>query len=123
MSLTTTTTTTLAPPPSSTAAPPNVDDGMSGGTAFCLLFMFVCLVYFGGGIVIRKFLRGAEGPEMIPHYEFWKDVPNLIRVLIYVILYNLLLQREQLLISCINFQDGIMFTINGCQPEMTYERI
>lgn len=78
--------TTLAPPPSSTAAPPFVDDGMSGGTAFCLLFSFVCLVYFGGGMAIRKFLRGAEGVEMIPHYEFWREVPDLIRVLTRVFL-------------------------------------
>jgi len=86
--------TTAAPAPS----PKVVDEGMSGGTAFCLFFFIVCCVYFGGGILVRKFARGAEGNEMLPHYEFWSDLPNLIR-------------------------DGVMFTLNGCQPELTYERI
>lgn len=67
----------------STPIPPVVDEGMSGGTAFCLFFFFICFVYFGGGIIVRKFLRGAEGPEIIPHYEFWNDIPNLVKVLLY----------------------------------------
>ncbi len=58
----------------------NYDDGYSGGTTFCILFFITCLAYFGGGILIRKVLRGAEGREMIPHVDFWSDLPFLIRV-------------------------------------------
>jgi cation-dependent mannose-6-phosphate receptor len=85
-------------PSITTLAPEVIDTGYSGGTVFCILFFTACLLYFGGGIIVRKFLRGAEGQEMVPHYEFWSDLPNLIR-------------------------DGIVFTLNGCQPELTYERI
>ena len=56
------------------------DDGLSGGSVFCLLFFSGLALYFGGGMAIRKFVRGAEGQEMIPHYDFWVDLPNLIKV-------------------------------------------
>jgi hypothetical protein len=65
-----------------------IDEGYSGGSTFCLLFFFTMLVYFGGGIVVRKFIRGAEGPEIIPHYDFWNDLPNLIRVTKLTIIKN-----------------------------------
>jgi len=56
------------------------DEGMSSGSVFCVIFFSACLVYFGGGILVRKFMRGAEGYEMIPHFEFWNGLPSLIRV-------------------------------------------
>ena len=28
-----------------------------------------------------KFLRGAEGKELIPNYNFWVDLPFLIKVM------------------------------------------
>jgi len=71
---------------------------MSGGTIFCVLFFVSCLIYFVGGVVLRKFMRGAEGLEIFPHYEFWTGLPSLIT-------------------------DGVLFTLNGCKPEVSYERI
>ena len=41
--------------------------------------MFTTL-YFVGGAVTLKLLRGAEGREMIPNYDFWVDLPNLVSV-------------------------------------------
>jgi len=70
----------------------------SPGTTFLIFFFFTCICYFGGGVLLRKLLRGAEGFEVIPHYDFWKDLPALV-------------------------MDGVMFTLKGCQPEVLYERI
>lgn len=53
---------------------------MGSGTTFDIVFFTLIGIYFVGGMVIRKFLRGAEGYEMIPHNEFWADLPFLIRV-------------------------------------------
>ena len=41
--------------------------------------MFV-VIYVVGGILVMRFVRGARGVEMIPHYTFWSDFPLLIRV-------------------------------------------
>ena len=66
---------------STTIAPDIIyDDGLSGGSVFCLLFFTGLALYFGGGMALRKFMRGADGQEMIPHYEFWADLPYLIKV-------------------------------------------
>jgi cation-dependent mannose-6-phosphate receptor len=81
-----------------TVAPIVFDEGMSGGSVFTLLFFTALAIYFGGGILLRRFMRGAEGVEQIPHYAFWADLPNLIK-------------------------EGIQFTLNGCEPVITYERI
>lgn len=56
------------------------DDGLSIGTIFDLFFFIGGFIYFIGGMLVRKYFRGAEGKEMIPHYEFWSDLPLLIRV-------------------------------------------
>jgi hypothetical protein len=54
--------------------------GLSLGSVFDILFFSAGSIYLFGGILIRKFMRGAEGKELIPHYEFWSEIPILIRV-------------------------------------------
>lgn len=50
-----------------------------GSTLVILLFVFSGL-YFIGGAIALKFLRGATGWELLPNHEFWCDLPSLIRV-------------------------------------------
>ena len=44
-------------------------------------FFVLVFVYLICGILIKKFKMGAEGlTEMVPNYEFWADIPSLIKV-------------------------------------------
>ena len=44
-------------------------------------FFVLAFVYLFCGILFRKFKMGAEGlTEMVPNYEFWADIPSLIKV-------------------------------------------
>ena len=44
-------------------------------------FFVLAFVYLICGILIKKFKMGAEGlTEMIPNYDFWADIPCLIKV-------------------------------------------
>jgi len=54
--------------------------GLSGGSILVILFFIFTGVYFIGGIVTLKLLRGATGWEMLPNHEFWCDLPALVRV-------------------------------------------
>jgi hypothetical protein len=55
-------------------------EGLSTGSVLVILFFVFTTLYFVGGAVALKLLRGAEGREMIPNYDFWVDLPNLVRV-------------------------------------------
>jgi len=54
--------------------------GLSGGSILVILFFTFAGIYFVGGIVTLKLLRGATGWEMLPNHEFWCDLPALVRV-------------------------------------------
>ncbi|XP_018917005.2 uncharacterized protein [Bemisia tabaci] len=54
----------------------------SGYGFFSSLLMVILLgftIYFVGGAILLKFLRGADGLEMIPNYEFWQNFPQLCK--------------------------------------------
>ncbi|XP_011881291.1 PREDICTED: cation-dependent mannose-6-phosphate receptor-like [Vollenhovia emeryi] len=73
------------------------EKGLSTGSVLVILF-FVCAgLYFIGGIVALKTLRGATGWEMVPNHEFWCKLPSLVR-------------------------DGVVFTFSCCRAD-SYERI
>ena len=38
------------------------------------------ILYLVIGILFLKFVRGSEGKEVIPNFEFWKDFPLLVKV-------------------------------------------
>jgi hypothetical protein len=62
----------------------NSNKGLSTGSVLVIVFFVFTILYFVGGAVALKFLRGAQGREMIPNYDFWVDLPNLVRVSIYI---------------------------------------
>ncbi|KYQ56813.1 Cation-dependent mannose-6-phosphate receptor [Trachymyrmex zeteki] len=71
--------------------------GLSTGSLLVILFFVSVGVYFIGGIIVLKALRGATGWEMVPNHDFWCKLPSLVR-------------------------DGVVFTFNCCRAD-SYERI
>ncbi|XP_034935754.1 uncharacterized protein [Chelonus insularis] len=71
--------------------------GLSTGSVLVILFLVFSSLYFIGGAMALKFFRGAVGWELIPNYDFWSDLPVLVR-------------------------DGVTFTLSGCTA-VSYERI
>lgn len=53
---------------------------ITGVGAFFLIITVMIAIYFFGGILVLKFIRGAKGVEMIPNHEFWCRVVNLVKV-------------------------------------------
>ncbi|CAL1530934.1 unnamed protein product [Lymnaea stagnalis] len=80
------------------APAPSSGGGLSVGSVLVILFFVILLIYLIGGLLFLKFVRKAEGSEVIPNIEFWKDFPSLVK-------------------------DGIMFTFRGCKADTTYEKI
>lgn len=72
-------------------------EGMSGGAVFFILLLVFAGIYFIGGALALKFLRGATGWEMLPNHEFWCTLGK-------------------------QFKIGCMFLCNGCKED-SYERI
>ncbi|XP_063988590.1 uncharacterized protein LOC135168395 [Diachasmimorpha longicaudata] len=70
---------------------------LSTGSVLVILFFVFAGVYFIGGALILIYCRGAVGREIIPNYDFWADLPALVR-------------------------DGVTFTLSGCSA-VSYERI
>lgn len=56
------------------------EGGLSTGSVLIIVVLVLTLLYFGGGMLTLKLLRGAEGKEMIPNIDFWMDLPYLVRV-------------------------------------------
>ncbi|XP_066601193.1 uncharacterized protein [Prorops nasuta] len=71
--------------------------GLSFGSVFLIMILVICGLYFIGGALVLKFIRGATGWEMLPNHEFWLKLPMYIK-------------------------DGGTFIINCCRTD-SYERI
>lgn len=74
-----------------------LEKGLSVGSLLLIYFFVFSGIYFIGGAIGLKFLRGATGWEMIPNHKFWLDLPSLI-------------------------SEGVAFTFNCCRV-VSYERI
>ncbi|KAI9319308.1 autophagy-related protein 27 [Dichotomocladium elegans] len=72
------------PPPSS---PPDENKGeekkgMSGISVFFTLVFVLLGIYFVGGAIYNFKMYNARGLDLIPHRDFWLDLPYLIKDLI-----------------------------------------
>jgi cation-dependent mannose-6-phosphate receptor len=57
------------------------DDGtLSAGATFLVIFGSLFAAYLFGGMAIMKFVKGAQGVEIIPNYGFWSSLPSLVKV-------------------------------------------
>ncbi|KAL6261207.1 hypothetical protein P5V15_008732 [Pogonomyrmex californicus] len=88
---------TLRSPYGCKIIPKSETKGLSTGSVLVILFFTFAGLYFFGGIIILKTLRGATGWEMIPNLDFWSTLPSLVK-------------------------DGVIFVF-GCCRGNTYERI
>jgi Autophagy-related protein 27 len=53
--------------------------GISAGSVILIVLLCVVFLYFVGGAVFMKFVRKAEGLEIVPHIEFWTSLPGLVK--------------------------------------------
>ncbi|KAH3818849.1 hypothetical protein DPMN_120576 [Dreissena polymorpha] len=44
-----------------------------------LTFACLLLIYIIGGVSFMKFVRRAEGKELLPNYGFWSNLPGYIK--------------------------------------------
>lgn len=62
----------------------------STGTVLLIMLFVVSVSYFLIGATVNAFYIGARGVEIIPHVDFWRELPSLVR-------------------------DGAQFLQNGCR--------
>ncbi|XP_006819098.1 uncharacterized protein LOC102807910 [Saccoglossus kowalevskii] len=53
--------------------------GLSAGSVLCIIAVVLVVVYLIGGILFNKFIRHAEGSDVIPNKQFWAALPALIK--------------------------------------------
>lgn len=58
---------------------------LSSGSVLVIMVLVFGSLYFFGGMAVLKFIRGASGVEIIPHYEFWSDLPFLVKVILILV--------------------------------------
>lgn len=74
-------TTQESKPPPNTTHPDEDNKKSSGGSSlrwFFFLFLFCFAVYFALGAYYNYNNYGASGWDLIPHRDFWRDVPHLL---------------------------------------------
>lgn len=81
------------------------------GKVLLILFFLGTFTYFLIGSIVRFMYLGARGVEVIPNLDFWKDLPGLVRVRLWI---SWLLLH---LIHLFHSQDGALFLRNGCRVE------
>ncbi|XP_066302917.1 uncharacterized protein [Branchiostoma lanceolatum] len=65
--------------PGAAAGCADMGAGISGGTIFLIALISVIVVYFVGGMIVMKFVKGAQGLEIIPNSGFWSSLPGYIK--------------------------------------------
>eukprot|EP01060_Flectonema_neradi_P030088 TRINITY_DN42_c1_g1_i5.p1 TRINITY_DN42_c1_g1~~TRINITY_DN42_c1_g1_i5.p1 ORF type:complete len:187 (+),score=39.22 TRINITY_DN42_c1_g1_i5:52-612(+) len=64
------------PPP---GPPSKSDDGITGGGVFLIIFFVGGFLYFAIGAAFMFKVKGERGVNVIPHVNFWKDLPTLMK--------------------------------------------
>lgn len=83
--------------------------GLSIGTKLIIILFVFLTTYFVLGALLLRFVRGARGIEIIPNFEFWRDLPYLVRV------RSILFHQLKFVYKIFVFQDGIIFLLSGCK--------
>eukprot|EP00756_Hemistasia_phaeocysticola_P032058 Hpha_TRINITY_DN16389_c1_g5::TRINITY_DN16389_c1_g5_i1::g.60055::m.60055 len=55
------------------------DSGCGGGCAFLIIFFVGGFVYLAAGAAFGYIKQEKRGVEMVPHLDFWKDFPYLVK--------------------------------------------
>lgn len=56
-----------------------VSSGVSRGWVLVLVILITGFLYLAGGIAYKRTKFGMHGAEAIPHVDFWRDVPTLMK--------------------------------------------
>jgi len=51
---------------------------ISFGSVNIIIFFVIMSLYFVGGFLYMKLVKGRTGGEAVPHVEFWSDLPDLV---------------------------------------------
>lgn len=70
---------TIAPSDSSSVNIPDENPGLSLGSKLLIAFFSLLLAYAIIGTLFNKYVRHKEGKEVFPNYEFWIDLPVLVK--------------------------------------------
>jgi hypothetical protein len=65
-------------PPNGNPAPEE-SSSCGGGCAFLIIFFVGGALYVAGTVAFYYVREGKRGSELVPHKEFWKDLPFLVR--------------------------------------------
>lgn len=60
--------------------PHHVPEGLGTGAIISIIILVTFFCYFVLGAGVNYFIMGARGAEICPHYEFWSNLPSLVRV-------------------------------------------
>jgi len=61
------------------ACPTKSSSKLSGGSILLIMVFVLVVVYFAAGAVFMKFIRHAEGIEIVPNVHFWTAIPGLTK--------------------------------------------
>ncbi|CAL1534096.1 unnamed protein product [Lymnaea stagnalis] len=56
-----------------------IEVSISVGSVLVIVFFVLLIVYLIAGIIFQKFVRKAEGKEILPNFSFWSGFPSLVR--------------------------------------------
>lgn len=56
-----------------------VASGLSIGSVLCIIFFVSVFLYIAIGMLVKHKKYEAQGVDMIPNIDFWRDVPALIK--------------------------------------------
>ncbi|KAI8481828.1 hypothetical protein Bbelb_404330 [Branchiostoma belcheri] len=62
------------------AGPGCAGGGLSGGSVFLIICVVLVAVYVIAGAIFMKFVKGAQGSEVIPNIAFWKSLPGYVKI-------------------------------------------
>ncbi|XP_019623690.1 PREDICTED: uncharacterized protein LOC109469593 [Branchiostoma belcheri] len=80
------------------AGPGCAGGGLSGGSVFLIILVVLAAVYVIAGAIFMKFVKGAQGSEVIPNIAFWKSLPGYVK-------------------------DGVFFILSPCRRSKGYESV
>ena len=67
------------PPPNGNPSPPPEEAACGGGCAFLIIFFVGGALYVAGTVAFYYIRQGKRGSELVPHKEFWTDIPFLVK--------------------------------------------
>ncbi|CAH1238353.1 M6PR [Branchiostoma lanceolatum] len=80
------------------AGPGCAGGGLSGGSVFLIILFALAGVYVIAGAIFMKFVKGAQGSEVIPNVAFWKSLPGYVK-------------------------DGVFFILSPCRGTKGYDSV